>query len=536
MNSLSKRKRDRGVILTCQGWHKLQQGKQAVEVEHNLGLRFTFDQLSDRTGLSQQTISRILKRKEGVDKQSLEYFLRAFGLELSLGDCIPPVSPFEELAARQGNPQQDWGEAIDVSLFQGREEELAQLRRWVLEEHCRLVAMLGIGGIGKSSLAVKLALQIQTEFEVVVWRSLQNAPPLEELLGSVLQSVMGVHSENQLLPTSLNGRLTKLMEVLRSSRCLLILDNVQTILSSGDRVGQYLVGYEEYGQLLQCVGEVPHQSCLILTSREKPQEIALLAGERLPVRSLLLRKMTPTEARGLFRHKGQFTGSEAEWSQLIEHYGGNPLALKMVAAANLELFDGRIAGVLEYVEQGGLVFEDIYSLVEGQFNRVSETEREVMYWLAINREPVSLSELNKDMSAAALRQKLPAAIESLLRRSLAEKNANRFSLQPTVMEYARERFVELLCEEITTEEPKLLLSHALIKATAKDHIRESQIPLILKPMLSRLHKTFNSQKNLEDKLNQILVKLREEFSVSSSGYGCENLINLLEVLQKSGTF
>gem|GEM_PF-5873512 len=44
----------------------------------------------------------------------------------------------------------------------------------------------GIGGIGKSTLAVKLALQIHTEFEIVVWRSLRNAPPLDELLESIL--------------------------------------------------------------------------------------------------------------------------------------------------------------------------------------------------------------------------------------------------------------------------------------------------------------------------------------------------------------
>ncbi|HEY9600953.1 MAG TPA: NB-ARC domain-containing protein [Allocoleopsis sp.] len=530
MHNLSKRKRDRGVILTHQGWQKLQRAKQAVEVQQNWGQRFTFEQLSDRTGLSQQTVSRILKRKEGVDKQSLEYFLRAFSLELSQGDCTPPVSPFEELAARQENLQQDWGEAIDVSLFCGREEELAQLREWVLEEHCRLLTLLGIGGIGKSSLAVKLALSIQTEFEVVIWRSLQNAPPLEELLGSILQSVMRVQTENQFLPTSLDERLAKLMESLRSSRCLLILDNAETILCSGERTGQFRAGYEGYGQLLQYIGEVPHQSCLILTSREKPQEIARLAGEKLPVRSHLLRKLTPAESRELFRQKGQFTGSEAEWSKLVEHYGGNPLALKMVAAATQELFNGRIGGVLDYVNQGTLVFEDIRNLLERQFNRLSEVDREVIYWLAINREPVSLSELREDIFPAASRRKLPAAIDSLLRRSLIDNNADQFSLQPTVMEYAMERFVDLLYEEITTEEPRLLLSHALMKAMAKDYVRESQICLILEPILSRLHRTFKSKKNIEDKLNRILVKIREEFSVSS-GYGVGNLINFLKALE-----
>ncbi len=70
-------------------------------------------------------------------------------------------------------------------MFYGRSEELLQLRQWILKERCRLVGLLGIGGIGKSTLAVKLGLQIQSEFEVMVWRSLLNAPPVEEQLTNI---------------------------------------------------------------------------------------------------------------------------------------------------------------------------------------------------------------------------------------------------------------------------------------------------------------------------------------------------------------
>jgi len=70
------------------------------------------------------------------------------------------------------DPIQDWGEAPDVSVFYGRNAELTMLEQWIVSDRYRLVALLGMGGIGKTALSVKLAEQIQGEFEYVIWRSL----------------------------------------------------------------------------------------------------------------------------------------------------------------------------------------------------------------------------------------------------------------------------------------------------------------------------------------------------------------------------
>jgi NB-ARC domain len=350
-------RRRRGVILTLQGWDKFQAAKTQVEFDENTGDSFSLEELSDRTHLALHTISRIMGRLEPVDKSSLQSAFAAFNLELFQGDYTRPSRP-EDLVVRHANPQYDWQEAPDVSVFCGRSEELLQLRHWVLEERCRVVALLGIGGIGKSTLAVKLGLQIQDEFEVVVWRSLQNAPPVEEQLTSIVQFLLWALQKEMVIPESFDGQISKLIECLSNNRCLVILDNVETILSSS-KAGQYRPGYEGYSQLLKRAAEVPHQSCVLLTSREKPKEIALLEGNKTGVRSLPLKGLNFTEGQELFQQKGQFTGTEREWQVLIDHYGGNPLALKMVAAGTQELFNGKIAPVLEYVEQGIHIFDDI---------------------------------------------------------------------------------------------------------------------------------------------------------------------------------
>ncbi len=532
---LQKAKRYRGVILTAQGWDKFQTAKVRAELAENAGDRFTLEELSERMGLSLNTIAKLLGRSEPVDKQSLQWAFRAFGLELSKSDYTRPNNDEEIIVGeasqhenRSHQPQTDCGNAIiDTSIFCGRHEDIMQLKRWVIEEQCRLVLLLGIGGMGKSTLAAKLIREIGSEFEVVVWRSLQNAPPFEEWLESVLPLLLRALGEDIALPNSLDARMVKLMEGLRSSRCLLILDNAETILSAG-QTGQYRSGYEGYGQLFKEIGEVAHQSCLLLTSREKPKEIVPLEGADRSVKTLLLKGLNSETGRELFRYQGKFTGTESEWETLIAHYGGNPLALKLVAATTQELFNGRIIEVLNYVGQGMLIFDDIRDLLERQFERLSELEREIIFWLAINREPVSLFELSEDLLTTTSKRQLPNTIQSLLRRSLIEKEAERFSLQPVVLEYITDRFVRCIVAEITTQTPTQLKLHASVKAQAKDYIRQMQERLIGRSIVEDLTLQFGHPQAIEQQLKAMLERQQQ---APQSNYLAGNLLNLLIHLQ-----
>lgn len=360
-----------------------------------------------------------------------------------------------------------------------------------------------------------------------------------------------------MLPASLDRKIAKFMDCLRSSRCLLILDNMETILASGDQSGRCRAGYEGYEQLLQYIGTVPHQSCVILTSREKHQQIALLEGETLPVRSLQLGALKPSEGRELFGQKGQFIGSQMEWNALIKHYGGNPLALKLIATATLALFNGRIAEVLKYVEQSLFVFDDIRNLLDRQFERLSALEQEVMLWLAISQEPISLDELRENLVSTASTWELPGALNSLLQRSLIEKveptliepttlepieqNITQFSLQPIVMKYVLERLIRQVCHEIEQQQVGLLRTHCLFQAEAsdlhdaallRDRVGELQKNLILQPIAEWLLTEANKPQEIE----QWLAELLEQQSQASrqSGYTISNLQTILQMLTFSG--
>jgi transcriptional regulator with XRE-family HTH domain len=78
---------------------------------------------------------------------------------LSRADAPPASQPGEgtivmadALAPPSGAGRRiDWGDAPDVASFYGREWELSLLSTWVVQEHCRMVSVLGQGGIGNGS-------------------------------------------------------------------------------------------------------------------------------------------------------------------------------------------------------------------------------------------------------------------------------------------------------------------------------------------------------------------------------------------------
>ncbi len=520
---LSRTKRKRGLVLTPQGWQKLQEAKV---LQRQSGERYTFEELSEQTELDRRTVVRILGREAGVDKRTLEIFFSAFNLKLDRSDYAKPEnSNFVELDVN-ADPHKDLSDAVDVSIFYGRTEELAQLEQWIVAARCRLVALLGMGGIGKTSLSVKLAEQVKEQFEYVIWRSLRNAPPLKELLANLVQFLSN-GQETNLSPTNDNeSQVSCLINYFRTSRCLLVLDNAESILRSGAYTGYYQAGYEDYGELLRRVGEVSHQSCLVLTSREKPKDLASLEGAELPVRSLQLSGLKQIEGQKVVKLKG-LSGSETELSALIESYAGNPLALKIVATTIQDVFNGDI---VEFLNQGTAVFGNIRELLERQFNRLSELEKEIMYWFAINRELISISQLREDIVNVVPLPKLLEALESLLRRSLVEKSAARFTLQPVVMEYVTNLLTEKVFEEIATQKIALLSSHTLLKATAKDYVRDVQVRLILEPIINELLTVFKSKNSIENQLTQILSKLQAN-SPRSLEYTGGNIINLLCALK-----
>jgi WD40 repeat protein/DNA-binding SARP family transcriptional activator len=437
------------------------------------------------------------------------------------GQAEEPATP-SPLFPRTAAPRQDWGEAPDVSIFYGRQVEMACLEQWLTGDRCRLVGVLGMGGIGKTALVTRLAEQVKDQFDYLIWRSLRDAPPLEEILAGWILFL----SDQQVydLPAELDKRISFLLDYLRQHRCLLVLDNAEAILRTGERAGHHRAGYEGYGRLLQRLGESRHQSCLILTSREKPREFAILEGEATPVHVLQLADLTLEAGRAILQAKG-LAGSAGSWSSLIERYSGNPLALKLVGETIRELFNGDIAA---FLQEETIIFGGIRDLLAQQFERLSALEQEVMVWLAIEREAVEPDQLQANMVRSVSRRELLEALRALRRRSLLESTDDGFTLQNVVIEYVTDVLVEMVCSEIKQMPPEPpvawhLNRFALMKAQAKQYVRLSQTRLILQPVADRLLAHLGKAR-LEARFREMLDNLRE---AGQPGYAGGNILNLL---------
>jgi transcriptional regulator with XRE-family HTH domain len=381
-----------------------------------------------------------------------------------------------------------------VELY-GRETELIQLEEQVCTHNARLVGLMGIGGVGKTALAFKLTQIVKTKFQYVIWYSLANIPTLETCLSYFINIITGTEQSNLTLVTEPREQLGHLLELLQKNRCLLVLDNFETILASSNQSGNYLSGYEGYGLLLELLSQQNHQSCLLITSREKPKEFSILE-KRYPekVSSLLVRGLSAEASYKVLAEEMSIpiSATTEEWQNLINYYCGNPLALKLLVEPLSILFRGNVAAFL--AEKCG-VFDGIRDLLKPQFERLSELEQQVLYWLAVQGQPLSIEDLKANFGEAVPCKVLAEALILLGRRSLLESSEcpGYFGLQPVVQDYLTDRLAlqvnlpdsistntfSLVAAAAFNSGESIVASSSLIKAGQRWKMHKGQYPEVL---------------------------------------------------------
>lgn len=315
--------------------------------------------------------------------------------------------------------------APKIINFYGRNKELETLSKWLNNQNTRLIAVLGLSGIGKTTL-VKHFIDINAkQFDAIFWRSLKFPQSLNSLLTGILKNLC---TDNT--PTNTNEQLTQLLEIFQQKRCLLILDDVQNLFITRQFAGQYQSEYTDYQTFFKTITTSEHQSNLILISQEKCQEMTSLDGEMYPIQALELKGLDEA-AREILKRKE--LKDEENWSKLIELYQGNPLYLDNISTLIKDLFNGKVKDFM--AENTLLLTEDLKTVLNSLFLRLSETERTIVLTA---KESFSRDTLRQSLSLSST--DLVNGLQSLDRRGLLEKvegEKSLFTLASLFGEYVR---------------------------------------------------------------------------------------------------
>ncbi|MCD8488402.1 MAG: NB-ARC domain-containing protein [Desertifilum sp.] len=420
---------------------------------------------------------------------------------------------------------QDWGDAPDDSVFYGRTQELATLEQWIIRDRCRLVAISGIGGIGKTLLCVKLSKQIQNHFSVAIWHSFRQGLVLDDFLDRFLN----LFPQKARLPSDKNEKLKQCLQHLQDHRCLLIFDQLDAIFGEKEFAGSYLEGYQDYEEFIKKVAEVNHQSCLLINSVEIPSQIALLENQDGFVRQYKLKGLAVEDAQNILIEKN-LTGKE-RWADIINFFEGNPLVIKMIAATIKELYNGDVIPFLRhsYTQLG----RDLEIFLKDVLDRLQPLESDLIYQMAIAVEPLSFDTLQTLIFPPPSLSELQRAIESLSRRSLIEIRGGKFILPQAIVAYGNMQLVEEVFQEIQAllankniNSLKRLRVHNLIQPEKASPKPQSLNRVSLKESIrKRLDLTFFNQSWV--KALQSLLPLFQDQPQLTVGYSERNLQYLI---------
>jgi predicted ATPase/DNA-binding SARP family transcriptional activator len=351
-----------------------------------------------------------------------------------------PISPFPHAPAPLHNlPAQ-------TTPFVGREPELARLADLLTDPTCRLVTILGAGGMGKTYLALAAAAAQLDRFNhgvyLVQLTALQSVQALAPTLAQALNFsfYQGGDPWQQLL------------DYLRSKQMLLILDNPEHLLASvqaGAGVETWLI------QLLNAAADVK----ILVTSRAKlglqGEYLLPLVGLEVPPLQppIAILESTQYSAVELFRQSARrvqpdFQLSADNWpdvAQICRLVGGMPLGI-VLAASWLELLSpveiaAHIQQNLDFLETEGAdlperqrsmraVFDHSWTLLSGR-------ERHLFAQLSVFRGSFDLRAAQA-VTAASL-----AELRGLVNKSFLQRTpSGRYELHELLRQFGAEKLFE----------------------------------------------------------------------------------------------
>nr|WP_306465778.1 ATP-binding protein [Spirulina major] len=372
--------------------------------------------------------SNVRSTMERLHYSNVSHFGKDFVQHIGDVNFCPDASKNPKPAQnRTKQPQIDLGTAPEITRFYGRTEELETLKNWIINDRTSLIFLLGLPGIGKTTLAVKLIETIKPEFDRIIYYSLQFSPPLTATLTHLLQFL----TDSEDIPQDIETQYQKLRECLQRDRTFIILDDLQALFAPQTLSGHYKPNLENYRTFWTLLQKMIGKSHILLIGDEKPREF--VEWDRQQNRTQIL------ELKGLGNAATQILQAEGLsddecWEKLCDRYQNHPLWLQWVSRLIRDFFQGNVR---QFLEHEILLIDPLQEQYDRQFKRLSDLEQELLQAIAAYPQPISLETLLQRRSHSP--SHILNAIQSLKRRlwlqTVTEEQTISFSIAKIIRAY-----------------------------------------------------------------------------------------------------
>lgn len=416
---------------------------------HRLAMGFSQEHLAQ---IARMSVTAIGALERGVRLAPYRETVDLLADALGLGD--ESRTEFESAASRaraRGRRPAREGSArhnlpAPQTSFVGRERDIVRLRALILRQRQTAVTIAGVGGVGKSRLAIEAARDIVDRFEDGVWL-VQLAWIVDpDLVPNAIASVLGIQSSDE------RPVLDRVGQALRRRKLMLILDNCEHVLSAATAVVAALQD--------TCPGVVilaTSREPLLLTN-ELPYHLGPLA---IPPESIAsIEEALSFEAVDLFNRRAAALGTgffdmtdetAPTVVEIVRRLDGLPLAIELAAAKLSELSIDELAQglhdrfrLLALDRPGELPrHQALWALVDWSYETLSADERFVFEACAVFAGPFTVDAVVAVAARDALRDSaIYHAFTSLVAKSLinvTDRTERRYGMLETIREYARRR-------------------------------------------------------------------------------------------------
>lgn len=220
--------------------------------------------------------------------------------------------------------QLDHGDILpNVNHWQGRSKELELLKSALKEGKKNLVGIQGLGGYGKSTLAVKLYEDedINKTFTHKFWADMGlNSSNFIDFAHRLIKQIDRKSLEEKCLEADLPAKLVK---CLQQNSCLVVIDNLETLFTENWKWQSPL--WNNFFQLWEVGFGHGQTSKILVTSRENPKDIGKLHSFWLSIEGL-----DAASGESLLRSL-EINGKSLDLREAVELVKGHPLSLMMIA-------------------------------------------------------------------------------------------------------------------------------------------------------------------------------------------------------------